>query len=63
MYLLHSVVVVEVKQGVKDPEVIQAIRQDYAAHNKEEIFIFAVAKGCAKSVEVIVRDCRLLIRG
>ena len=55
--------VVEVKQGVKDPEVIQAIRQDYAAHNKEEIFIFAVAKGCAKSVEVIVRDCRLLIRG
>ena len=62
MYLLHSVVVVEVKQGVKDPEVIQAIQQDYAAHNKE-IFIFAVAKGCAKSVEVIVRDCRLLIRG
>ena len=55
-------VVVEVKQGVKDPEVIQAIQQDYAAHNKE-IFIFAVAKGCAKSVEVIVRDCRLLIRG
>ena len=56
-------VVVEVKQGVKDSKVIQAIQQDYAAHNKEEIFIFAVAKRCAKSVEVIVRHCRLLIRG